>query len=185
MDNRDLFRDASGSTPRSDDPTSSSWQSETSSLSAERSASSDWLAQDTETGSSAGTGGSAMAKAKDAASTVQDKAGAAADTAKEKASAVADQATTKVDAGMDKAAGGLESVAQTIRDKGQSVGGDGSGVQTAVATTAEKLDTAAQYLREKDTEQLMTELEALVRRKPVESVLVAAGVGFLLSKALR
>jgi ElaB/YqjD/DUF883 family membrane-anchored ribosome-binding protein len=31
----------------------------------------------------------------------------------------------------------------------------------------------------------VTDLEALVRRKPVESVLVAAGIGFVLSKIVR
>ena len=114
---------------------------------------------------------------------VQDKAGQAVDTAKEKVGQVTDQATAKVDAGMDKAAGGLQTLADTIRDKGPS-GGQG-GVGSAVAMTADKLETAATYLRDKDTDQLMTELEGLVRRKPVESLVAAAAVGFVLSKLLR
>jgi len=131
------------------------------------------------------SGGSVMDQAEGAAGTVQEKAGQALDTAKEKMSQVTDQATTKVDAGMDKAAGGLETIAETIRDKGQAIGGEGGGVQSAVGTAADKLDSAAQYLRDKDTDQLMTELEGLVRRKPVESMVVAAAVGFVLSKVLR
>jgi hypothetical protein len=31
----------------------------------------------------------------------------------------------------------------------------------------------------------MTELEGVIRRKPVESMVVAAGVGFLLARAVR
>jgi ElaB/YqjD/DUF883 family membrane-anchored ribosome-binding protein len=50
---------------------------------------------------------------------------------------------------------------------------------------ADKLDAASVYLRDKDSQQLMADLEALVRRKPTESLLVAAGVGFLFSKILR
>jgi ElaB/YqjD/DUF883 family membrane-anchored ribosome-binding protein len=47
------------------------------------------------------------------------------------------------------------------------------------------LDQAARYLQDKDSAQLIADLEALVRRKPTESLLVAAGVGFLLSKIVR
>jgi len=32
---------------------------------------------------------------------------------------------------------------------------------------------------------MIVELENMVRRKPVESMLVAAGIGFLLAKAVR
>jgi ElaB/YqjD/DUF883 family membrane-anchored ribosome-binding protein len=39
-------------------------------------------------------------------------------------------------------------------------------------------------LRGRDSEQLISELESLVRSKPVESLLVAAGIGYLLSRAL-
>jgi predicted nucleotidyltransferase len=44
------------------------------------------------------------------------------------------------------------------------------------------LESTGSYLREKDTDQLMSDIEALIRRKPVESLLVAAGAGFVLSK---
>lgn len=139
-------------------------------------------------GQDQGGAGSTVDKAKDVAGQAQEKATQAVDTAKEKAGQAADQATTKVDAGMDKAAGGLETLAGTLRERGESMGGSGgtaSAVQTAATTAAGTLDSAAQYLREKDTDQLMADLEALVREKPVQSLLVAAGVGFLLSKALR
>lgn len=111
------------------------------------------------------------------------RVGAIGDQVSSKASTIADQATTKADAGMEKAAGGLETLAGTLREKSESMGG--GQVQSIATTAANKLESGAEMLRQKDTDQLVSELEALVRRKPVESLLVAAGVGFLFSKALR
>jgi ElaB/YqjD/DUF883 family membrane-anchored ribosome-binding protein len=126
-----------------------------------------------DTPSSTGTGEqSTMDRAKDAVGMGQEKAGQ-----------MADQATAKADAGMDKAASGLDRAAETIRERGESMGG--GTVADAATMAADRLEQGAQFLRENDTDQLIAELEALVRRKPVESLLVAAGVGFLLSKALR
>jgi len=130
------------------------------------------------------SGASSTQESEGAVGTVQEKAGQAVETAKEKVGQVTDQASTKVDAGMDKAAGGLQTIADTIRDKAPD-GGQGGGVGSVVATTADTLESAAHYLRDKDTDQLMTELEGLVRRKPVESLVAAAALGFVLSKVLR
>lgn len=138
-----------------------------------------------DTGSGASSGSTAD-KAKEAVGQAQQKAGAAMETAKQKTDQVADQATTKVDAGIDKAAGGLDKLADTIRGRAESTGeGGGSPMLSRATMVADKLDAAAQYLRGKDTDQLVTDLEALVRRKPTQSLLVAAGVGFLLSKTRR
>ncbi len=137
----------------------------------------------TGTGSS---GGSTADKAKDVAGQAQQKAGAAVETAKQKTDQVTDQAATKVDAGIDRAAEGLDKLADTIRGRAESSGQGGASPMLSRATmVADKLDVTAQYLRGKDTDQLITDLEALVRRKPTQSMLVAAGVGFLLSKTLR
>jgi ElaB/YqjD/DUF883 family membrane-anchored ribosome-binding protein len=97
---------------------------------------------------------------------------------------MADQATAAADQGIDKAATGLDKAADMIRERGEQLSGH-SGAQSSVTMVADKLDTASVYLRDKDSQQLMADLEALVRRKPTESLLVAAGVGFLFSKILR
>jgi len=139
----------------------------------------------TDSGAMAG-GGSSADKAKDMAGQAQQKAGAAVETARQKTDQVADQAATKVDAGIDKAAGGLDKLADTIRGRAEGAGEAGGSPMLSRATmVADRLDAAAQYLRGKDTDQLVTDLEALVRRKPTQSLLVAAGVGFLLSRTRR
>lgn len=121
-------------------------------------------------------------KAQDKAGEVQDKAKDLASTAQEKAGEVQGKAQDKADQGIDAAASGLGSVADTIRQQGEQRGGS---VGSAATRTADTLEHASQYLRDKDSDQLLNDLESLVRQKPVESLLVAAGVGFILSKLFR
>ncbi len=123
--------------------------------------------------------GEVAAKASAKASEVSDKASDVAAKAQEKAGAVGDKAQQSADQGMDKAASGLGQAADMLRQQGEQRSGT---TATAATKTAEKLEGASQYLKEKDTDQVLTDLESLVRRKPVESLLVAAGVGFVLSK---
>jgi ElaB/YqjD/DUF883 family membrane-anchored ribosome-binding protein len=113
-----------------------------------------------------------------AAGQVSDKGQHLADSARQ----AGGQAQQKADEGMDRAASGLGQAAETLREQGQQRGGT---VGNVAGTTADKLDLASQYLRDKDTDQLLNDLESLVRRKPVESVLTAAGIGFVLSKLFR
>jgi ElaB/YqjD/DUF883 family membrane-anchored ribosome-binding protein len=102
--------------------------------------------------------------------------------AKAKASEFGDQAHHKADEGLDKASTGLHSAAEKLREQGGQHEGQ---VGDLASTAAEKLDSASGYLRERDTDQMVSELEDLVRRKPVESLLVAAGVGLLLSRLFK
>lgn len=124
----------------------------------------------------------AQEKGQEVADQAKQKASQATDQVKEKASQATDQAQQKADQGMDKAASGLGQAADKLREQGEQRGGTAGSV---ASTTAEKLDSASQYLRDKDSAQVLDDLEALVRRKPVESLFVAAGVGFVLSKILR
>lgn len=109
---------------------------------------------------------------------------AAVDATKEKAGQLADKASTGVDTGIEKTAGGLDKAADLLRTKSEEMGAQGS-MQSVATATADKLDVAAGYLKDKDSDQFMADLEALVRRKPVESMVVALGIGFLLSRATR
>ncbi len=130
-----------------------------------------------------GEAGGMVESAKEKVGQVTEQAGAMLDTAKYQSAKVTDQATSAVDTGIDKAATGLDTVAGTLRERGESMGG---GSMASIATTAaDKMEAGAQMLKDKDTEQIVSDLEALVRRKPVESVLVAAGIGFVLSKIVR
>lgn len=102
--------------------------------------------------------------------------------AKAKVSEASDKAQDKVDQGMDQAAAGLNQAADKVRQQS----GDNHGTMGTMATkAADMMDNASQFLRANDTDDLMNELESLVRQKPVESMLVAAGAGFVLAKLFR
>lgn len=97
-------------------------------------------------------------------------------------------ATAKVDAGIGKAAGGMDKIVGAIRDKSDDMGqqsGAAGTVGSVAAAAADRLEGASQYLHGADSQRLMDDLESLVRRKPVESMLAAAGIGFVLAKVLR
>lgn len=123
--------------------------------------------------------GDMVGKAQEKAGQAQAKAGEVAGKAQEKAGEVGDKAQEKADSGLTTAATGLGKASDMLRQQGEQRQGT---VGTAATKTADSLENASLYLQEKDTDQLMTDLEALVRQKPVESVLVAAGIGFVLSK---
>jgi ElaB/YqjD/DUF883 family membrane-anchored ribosome-binding protein len=132
---------------------------------------------------SQGQSGGIVETAKEKAGQISEQAGSVLDSAKDRASQMTEQATSAADTGMDKAASGLDTVAGTLRERGDAMGG---GSMASIATTAaDKMEAGAQMLREKDTEQIVSDLEALVRRKPVESLVVAAGIGFVLAKIVR
>lgn len=124
----------------------------------------------------------AKQKGQEVAGQAKEKGQEVADQAKQKGQEVAGQAQEKADQGLDATASGLTQAADMLRSKGEEQGGS---VATTATKAAEKLDGASQYLQGKDTDQLLNDLEALARRKPVESLLVAAGVGFVLSKLFR
>lgn len=128
------------------------------------------------------TAGQAQAKVGEVAGKAQEKADEVAGKAQEAASEVGEKVHATSDKGINSAASGLEQAAGMLRQQGE--GREGT-IGTAATKTADTLETASAYLHEKDTDQLVADLEALVRRKPVESVLVAAGIGFVLSKIVR
>ena len=95
---------------------------------------------------------------------------------------IAQKAEHSMDAGMQKSAESLKSVADKARS--MSEGRDGT-VGSLGTQAADAIEKGAGYLEQGDSEQLMRDLEAMVRRRPVESLLVAAGAGFVLSKVIR
>ncbi len=124
----------------------------------------------------------AMQKGSEAKDTSQQKGQEAVDTAKQKAGDAAQTAQQRADQGMHKAAEGIDQAAEKLRQRGAEQGGTMGSVAT---TAADTLDSASHYLRDKDTNQLMDDLEAYIRQNPTQSLLIAAGVGFVLSKVFK
>jgi len=72
----------------------------------------------------------------------------------------------------------LQSLAGTIRDRAPQEGSVG----TAAATAAEKLERAGTYLRERGIDGAVDDLTILIRRYPVQSLIIGVGIGYLLAR---
>jgi len=91
-------------------------------------------------------------------------------------------AASTVDRNLQSAAGALEGAATAIRDRVPQSGGK---LTDVAATTAEKIESTARYLREHDTADMVAGMESLVRRNPGASLCAALAVGFLIGTAIR
>ena len=76
----------------------------------------------------------------------------------------------------------VESTASTLHERGDRLA---STTSNAMHKTADKIQTAADYLREHDTRAMMGDLEAMVRRYPGQALAAAAVIGFFAGRALR
>ena len=90
----------------------------------------------------------------------------------------------KADAGRERAAEGMHTAAEQVREKAEQLpGGERTG--EIVQKAADKMDSAAGYMREHDVNEMMTDFQQIVRDHPRESLIAAAAVGFLVGRAMR
>jgi ElaB/YqjD/DUF883 family membrane-anchored ribosome-binding protein len=120
----------------------------------------------------------------DVASTAKDKAMDAAGTAKDKADKVVGQATQTVDQQRDSVAGGLDSVAGSLRERADQIPG-GDKTTHMAENAADKIQSASGYLRENDVNDMMQDVQVFVRQHPTESLVMAAAAGFLVGRMLK
>lgn len=111
-----------------------------------------------------------------------DKAKGMMDDGKHKADEMAHKAQDKADEGLDKAADSMDRGAQMLREKGHEQGGK---VGEVADTAADAMQSASGYLRETNTAEMMDQVEAYIRQNPTQSLLIAAGVGFVLARAFK
>lgn len=101
---------------------------------------------------------------------------------KEKAGEMADMARERTDQGMDKAADAMDRGAEMLRERGGEQGGT---VGQVAGTAADAMESAGAYLHDTNTGEMMDQVEAYIRKNPTQSLLIAAGVGFVLAKAFK
>jgi ElaB/YqjD/DUF883 family membrane-anchored ribosome-binding protein len=121
--------------------------------------------------------GNAADKAKDAAAHVVDKAKDVTRQAEDVAKNVgrrADDVTAHVGSG-------IRSAGETVRSKGPQEGVLGS----ATSATAGALESTGRYLEEEKLSGMAEDMTNVIRRNPITALLVAAGIGFLIGRALR
>ncbi len=78
----------------------------------------------------------------------------------------------------------LTGFADTLREKTQTLESDHP-VANAATKAAGALEQTGTYLQQSTPDDWMGDLKQLISRKPVESVLVAAGLGYMAARALR
>ena len=123
-------------------------------------------------------------KITDAAENVKERISDAAATAQERASEAGRQAAEQADAKRGPAADALERAAATVHDKAERLPG-GDTARSIAHSTAEKLDSTADYIREHDVKGMLVDVEEVIRRNPGPSLLTAASIGFLIGRAFR
>ena len=93
-----------------------------------------------------------------------------------------------VDAGRNRVAGQLERISDRLAERGRGME-EAGGVQRRASQVAlragEALDSGAEYLRSHDPDEMRDDLERSIRERPLLSVGIAAGAGFLLARLLR
>jgi len=120
-------------------------------------------------------------KAQDVGAQVADKAQDLGAQVADKAQDLGAQAVDRADAATTTVGGKMTDVAQTIRDNAPTSGP----IATAADTAADTLERAGSYLQEQDLSDIRADLEGIIRRHPVESLLVGLGVGYLLARSMR
>jgi ElaB/YqjD/DUF883 family membrane-anchored ribosome-binding protein len=133
-------------------------------------------------------GARAGEKAEELATAAGQKAAAVAERAKEmardagsKAGDVAKNVGHKAEEAVSSVGGQMKSLAGTIREKAPHEGMIGS-TASAVANT---LDSGGVYLQDHNLQGMAEDMTNLIRRYPIQSLLVGIGVGFLIAKATR
>jgi hypothetical protein len=120
-------------------------------------------------------------KARDTASNVADKARGMASTAVQTASDLAATAGERAEDATSAVASGMQSLAGTIRENLPHSGMMG----TATSSVADTLERGGRYLQQEGLQGIADDLGGLIRRYPIQAVLIGIGVGFLLARSTR
>lgn len=91
-------------------------------------------------------------------------------------------AADKLDQNRVAAASSLEGAADSLHQRADQLPG-GEKVTNFAHSAADKLNATAEYVRENDLSSMMNDVEDLVKKNPGPSLLVAAGLGFLIARA--
>jgi len=115
---------------------------------------------------------------KDTAAGLSQKAGEALNDAKAKAQEYGSAAVEKARGASAAMGEKMSSLAGSLRGNAPEQGMMGS----AAHSVADSLDTAGSYLQDKTVENMAKDLTDLIRRYPVQALLIGLGIGYLFSR---
>ena len=120
----------------------------------------------------------------DTSEDVKDRVADIASRVKDRAGQVAETVSEKLGQQRENAAEGLNRAASTIHDTADSVPGGPKLVQMT-HSVADGMESAADYLREHDFNQMGKDVMNVCRRYPTQSLVAALALGFLIGRARR
>jgi ElaB/YqjD/DUF883 family membrane-anchored ribosome-binding protein len=115
---------------------------------------------------------------------LKDQAAESVTNAKDKIQEAGRNVQGKIDETRTPAADKLQSAASALHEKAGSLPG-GETVAGLAHGAADRMQATADYVRDHDVQRMMADVETLVRKRPGQSLLAAAAVGFLIGRALR
>ncbi len=120
-------------------------------------------------------------KAHDTVDRVYDKAQQVAGEVRQQTERIGDDMADRANTATTNVGEKISDVAETIRQKAPTSGP----IADAADTAADTLQRAGTYLQQQDLSDIRADLEGLIRRHPIESLLVGLGVGYLLARSMR
>ncbi len=123
--------------------------------------------------------GNAADKAQDLVGKITDRAQEIAGDVADRAKDMAHAAGHKADDITHRAGRAIESLGDTIRDKGPHDGMAGS----VSGSMAKNLEGVGHYLQEEGISGMANDVANLVRKNPIPSLLLALGIGYLAARA--
>jgi|SRR5215469_486644 len=121
----------------------------------------------------------ASSKTRERASATVEELKGTVDDVKEQLAASGKRTVDQLDAQREPAAKTLENAARRLQE-----GGVSAATSRAASTTADKLQTTADYIREKDIRTMMDDVQGVVRRHPGVVLALGAAAGLLMWKAI-
>jgi ElaB/YqjD/DUF883 family membrane-anchored ribosome-binding protein len=125
-----------------------------------------------------GPGGTGTGLAAGTAARMKETVAQKANEAKDKIADLGRKTVDQIDAQRESVASTLNKTASALHEQGENAAG-------LAHTTADKLETTADYLRQHDLKAMMSDVEELAKRYPGQCLAAAVGVGFLLGRVFR
>ena len=119
-----------------------------------------------------------------AGSALKSKLSESAASARDKVQNAGRNVQAKIDETRAPAAEKLQNVASALHEKADQLPG-GETVAGIAHKTADTMQATAEYVRRNDLQNMMGDVRTFVRKRPGQSLIAAAALGFLLGRTLR
>ncbi len=100
-----------------------------------------------------------------------------------RASEIGRKVASAIDDRRETVASGIDSAASSLHAKAESLPG-GEKIVRAAHSAAEAMEKTAGYLRDQDLNDMLSDVQQVVKKHPGATLLTAAAVGFLLARVL-